>query len=230
MGTNPVASFKSQIANRAADCHLPFVICYLLLALCPLLFAIRILLPPVALAQGGPYQVVIEGTVTQANGSPMAYKPVILTTTAGEVIETQTDYRGQFRLEATVTGDGGTLEVKSSFSDRVSYGTVPLTWAAGGPGEKYLVVNATSDGSSLTVEGTEPPVSTEVPAAPVGPVETTPTPPPASAGTPVAAPTAPPETPAATGSIGVLPFLVCGGLVGLGLIVGGVVFLMRKSG
>ncbi len=198
-----------------------------------LLLIVLFLFSPAVLAQGGPYNLTIEGAVRRNSGTPAAYKTVILTTTANEILKTETDWEGRFTLTGAVTGDSGVLEVKSE-SGVTSFGSVAVTWAAGGPGDKYLTANLSTDGTALEATGSElPPTSTpslfEVTPAtlPTATVVNNRDAPPALSDN--NSPTAPSPTLDDGGSnLFLLLILSLGGLIGLGLIGGGVFYLVRN--
>lgn len=194
-----------------------------------------LLLPAAALAQGGPYQLTLTGVVMRQGNSPATLKPVVLTTSMGERLETKTDGSGRFVLTGEVMADSGEVEVRSG-AVNASFGKMAVTWAAGGPGPKQLEITLITDGESVWAEGSEPPYLSEEPG------EGAPTPTPVAL--PTALPTAPPTpavvTPAATtsptpavnepaGGVGWLLVVVVGlVLIALGLLGGGVILLLRK--
>lgn len=197
----------------------------------PLLLA-GFISPGVVTAQNGPYNLTVEGLVMRGE-TPSIYKTVVLTTSAGETLEGQTDHTGRFRLTGTVTGDSGTLEIKS-MSDIISYGSVPLTWSAGGPGEKYLTANLVTDGVKLNAVGSELPPTptsffdeyTETPAVDNTPV----TAPNDELMTVTATPVPLQEQPKSSGvDLLMVILLILGILLGVGLLGGGIYFLKRGS-
>ncbi len=125
-------------------------------------FILLLLCPQAALGQAGPYELVIEGEVRRSGGAAATMNPVILTTPLGETLTGKTDMTGRFVITGTVTADAGVLEVRTP-GETTSFGQMNVTWAAGGPGLKNLVINLTTDGHDLRAEGSEPPYPAPLP-------------------------------------------------------------------
>lgn len=210
------------------------------LAMTTLLTAMWLARPLPAYGQSGPYYLIIEGRVTNERDSGEMLKPVILTTPQGETLEGKTDAEGYFTLSGSVEADAGTLEVRTP-GGTTSLGQMNVIWAAGGPGEKRLVIDLITDGDKLWSDATEPPYPAPLPGEEAPPA--TPVPPPTaitavalSTATPtvpaVDTPASPPaEKPAGTGGNGWLAALmvVVIGLVAAALLLGGGLMLLRRN-
>lgn len=209
------------------------------LAMTALLAAVWLARPLPARSQSGPYTLIIEGRVTNERGAGEMLKPVSLTTPQGETLAGKTDVEGYFTLSGPVDADAGVLEVKTP-GGTTSLGQMNVIWAAGGPGEKRLVVNLITDGDKLWSDATEPPYPGPLPGEEAPPA--TPIPPP-TAITAVALSTATPTVPAVdtplsppadepteTGGNTWLTALIVGiGLVAAVLLLGGGLMLLRRN-
>jgi len=202
------------------------------LALAGLLLGIGLALtvPPLAYGQGGPYRLVIEGQVYRDQMGPALNTPVLLSTSLGETLKTKTDGNGFFTLTGEVMADDGTLEVRSGAVSTVSFGEMSVTWAAGGPGDKFLTVDLLTDGDTLWSDATEPPYPAPLPGEAEPPTPTpwvlpTTAPTPAVMDAGAVAPT--PESPGETDELpGWVSGVMC--LIGLGAagLLGAGVFLL----
>lgn len=210
---------------------IPLIVAGLLLGI-----GLALTVPPLAYGQGGPYRLVIEGQVYREQMGPAMNTPVLLTTSLGETLKTKTDGNGFFTLTGEVMADGGSLEVRSGAVSTVSFGQMSVTWAAGGPGDKFLTVNLLTDGDTLWSDATEPPYPAPLPGEEEPPTPTPwglPTTAPTPAPTPVlaggdAAPT-PPVNEAAD-SLGWSGVVLLGliGLGAVGLLGAGLVLLISE--